>query len=168
MPTFYGEIPITELQWIASRILPTMNPPKAIGYCAITTLLALYIVPREQWGPAPCRADSAIVFPIVLGLRQSEIAKWASLPCFSIWLLLMILIWLYLLGWAKVISGHFTPIEIVLTLVIGAASLAGLLIGSRWRTSSTRSKALSTTAIFAVLQLVALRISFLPSIATDR
>ena len=144
-----------------SRILPTMNPPKAIGYCAITTLLALYIVGLMSNGVLPHIVQTLpLWFPIVLGLRQREIAKWASLPCFIIWLLLMTLIWLFLLGWAKVISGHFTRIEIVLTLVVGAASLAGLLIGSRWRTSSNRRRALSTAAIFATLQLVALRIAF--------
>ena len=146
-----------------------MNTPKAIGYCAIATLLALYIVGAVSNGVLRHIVQTLpLWFPIVLGLRQREIAKWASLPCFIIWLLLMTLIWLFLLGWAKVISGHFTLTEVILTLVVGAASLAGLLIGFRWRTSLSWSKALSTTAIFAVLQLAALRISFLPSIAKDR
>ena len=101
-----------------------MNPPKAIGYCAMTTLLALYIVGLVSNGVLRHIVQTLpLWFPIVVGLRQREIAKWASLPCFIIWLLLMTLIWLYLLGWAKLISGHFTPIEIVLTFVIGAASL---------------------------------------------
>jgi hypothetical protein len=38
----------------------------------------------------------------------------------------------------------------------------------RWRTNLSWSKALSTAAIFTVLQLLALRISFLPSIAKDQ
>jgi hypothetical protein len=146
-----------------------MNPPKAMGYCAITTLLALYIVGLVSNGILRHVVQTLpLWFVIVLGLRQREIAKWASLPCFIIWLLLMALIWLFLLGWAKVISGHFTPIEIILTLVVGASSLAGLLIGLHWRTKLNSSKALSTAAIFAFLQLAALRISFLPSIAKDR
>jgi hypothetical protein len=146
-----------------------MNPPKAIGYCAITTLLALYIVGFVSNGVLRHIVQTLpLLFPILLGLRQRELAKWASLPCFLIWLVLMTLIWLFLLGWAKVISGHFTPIEVVLTLVVGAASLAGLLIGFRWRTGLRWSKAVSTSAIFALIQLAALRISFLPSIAKDR
>jgi hypothetical protein len=64
--------------------------------------------------------------------------------------------------------GAFTPIEVILTLVVGAASIAGLLTGFRWRTSLGWIKALSTAALFAVPQLAALRISFLPSIAKDR
>ena len=90
----------------------------------MTTLLALYIVGLVSNGVLRHIVQTLpLWFPIVVGLRQREIAKWASLPCFIIWLLLMTLIWLYLLGWAKLISGHFTPIEIVLTFVIGAASL---------------------------------------------
>ena len=99
-----------------------MNPTKAIGYCAITTLLALYIVGLVSNGVLRHIVQTLpLWFPIVLGLRRRETAKWASLPCFIIWLLLMTLIWLFLLGWAKVISGHFTLIEVVLALVIGAS-----------------------------------------------
>lgn len=146
-----------------------MDEPKVIGYCAITTLLALYIVGLVSNGVLRHIVQTLpLWFPIVLGLRKSEAAKWAALPCFTIWLLLMTLIWLFLLGLARVISGHFTPVEVVLTLIIGAASLAGVLIGFRWRTSLAWSRALATTALIAVLQLTALRISFLPSIATDR
>jgi hypothetical protein len=80
----------------------------------------------------------------------------------------MSLIWLFLLGWANVISGHFTPIEVAMTLIVGAASLAGLVVGFRSPTSLTWGKALFVAAVFAVLQLAALRISFLPAIARDR
>ncbi len=146
-----------------------MNQPKAIGYCAVITLLALYIVGFVSTGVLRHVVQTLpLWFPIVLGLRQREATKWTSLPCFIIWLLLMTVIWLYLFGWARVISGHFTPIEVVLTAVIGAASLTGLLIGLSWRTSMSWSRAMPTAAIFTVLQLVALRISFLPSVATDR
>jgi hypothetical protein len=146
-----------------------MNAPKAIGYCALVTLFALYIIGAVSNGVVRHIVQSLpLWFPIVWGLRQREIAKYAALPCFVIWLALMILIWLFLLGWAKLVSGHFTPVEVILTLMIGAAGIAGLLIGFRWRTSLSWSKALSTAAIFAVLQVAALHISFLPSIAKDR
>jgi hypothetical protein len=146
-----------------------MNQSKAIGYCAITALVALYIVGFVSNGVLRHAVQTLpLWFPIALGMRQREAAKWASLPCFIVWLLLMTVIWLYLLGWTRVISGTFTPIEVAMTLIIGAACLAGLLTGFRWRTSLTWSRALSTAAIFAVLQLAVLRISFLPSIATDR
>jgi hypothetical protein len=146
-----------------------MNPPKAIAYCALTMLLALYIVGAVSNGVLRHAVQTLpLWFHIVLGLRRREIAKWTALPSFIIWLALMTLIWLFLLGWVKVISGHFTLIEVILTLVIAAACIAGLLISLRWRTSLSWTKALSTAVIFTLFQLAALRISFLPSIATDR
>jgi hypothetical protein len=143
--------------------------PKALGYSALAMLLALYVVGIVSNGVVRHIVQTLpLWFPILLGLHQQEIAKWASLPCFIIWLVLMTLIWLFLLGWANVISGHFTPVEVILTLVIGIASLAGLVAGFRWRTSLSWGKGLFVAAIFVVLQLVALRISFLPAIAKDR
>jgi len=146
-----------------------MTPPKIIGYCALITLVALYIVGAVSNGVLRHIVQTLPLWvPIVWGLRRREIAKHAALPCFAIWLLLMIFIWLYLLGWARIITGHFAPIEIILTVAIGVASIAGLWTGIRWRTSVSWSRAVSTAAIFAVLQIAALRISFLPSIAKDR
>ena len=152
-----------------SYTMQTMNTAKAIGSCALATLVALYIVGAVSNGVMRHIVQTLpLWFPIVMGLRQREVSKWAALPCFAIWLALMILIWVFVLGWANVISGHFTPIEVALTLAIGVACLAGLVIGFRHRTSFSWSKGLSVTAIFAVLQITALRISFLPSIVKDR
>jgi hypothetical protein len=35
------------------------------------------------------------------------------------------LIWLFLLGWAHVVSGTFSPIEVAMTLVVGLSSILG-------------------------------------------
>ena len=54
--------------------------------------------------------------------------KWApisALPLFAVWFLLMTLIWLFLLGISKILSGHFTPTEIALTIVIAVCCLGG-------------------------------------------
>ena len=143
--------------------------PKLVAYSALTILLALYVVGIVSHGVVRHIVQTLpLWFPILLGLRRREIAKWASLPCFIIWLALMILIWLFLLGVANVISGHFTPLEVILTLVVGIASLAGLVVGFRWRTSLSWGKAVFVAAILTVLQVLALRISFLPAIAKDR
>lgn len=146
-----------------------MNQPKTISYCALAALVALYIVGAVSNGVLRHAVQTLpLWFPIAMGLRGREIAKWASLPCFLVWLSLMILIWLFLLGWSNLISGHFTPVEIILTLVVGGAAIAGSLTGWRWRTTVSWPKALFTSLVFAVLQVIALRISFLPSIAKDR
>ena len=140
-----------------------------ISCCALVTLVALYVVGAVSNGVLRHIAQTLPLWPpILLGLRQRESAKWASLPCFAIWLLLMTLIWLFQLGWVKVISGHFTPVEIVLTLVIGLATVVGLNTGLRWRTEMGWGRSLATAGLSAVFQLAALRLSFLPSIANDR
>lgn len=146
-----------------------MNTEKAIASCALATLVGLYIVGAVSNGILRHVVQTLpLWFPIVTGLRRREVSKWAALPCFAIWLALMALIWAFLLGWANVLSGHFTPLEVVLTFVVGVASFAGLVIGFRRRTSLSWSRGLSIAAVFAILQIVALRISFLPSIAKDR
>jgi hypothetical protein len=146
-----------------------MNAPKLIGYCGLITLIALYIVGAVSNGVLRHAVQTLpLWFVIAAGFRGRELVKYASAPCFTIWFVLMVLIWLFLLGWAKVISGHFKPIEVVLTLIVGAASVAGLLTGLRWKTSLSWTKALFTAAVFALFQIAALRISFLPMIAKDR
>lgn len=164
-----GRTRIGTRELVDSYSISTMNLSKIVGYCALVALLALYVVGGVSNGVLRHIVQTLpLWFPIVMGLRQREVAKYAALPCFFIWLVLMIFIWLFLLGWARVVSGHFAPIEVILTLVIGAATFVGLSSAFRWRTSLSWSKALSITGLFALLQLVALRISFLPSIAKDR
>jgi len=146
-----------------------MNPPRIIAFCALSVLAALYVVGVVNHEILRHFVQTLpLWFAIFAGFRQQELAKWSSLPSFIIWLVLMVFIWLFVLGWAKLISGHFTPLEIVLTVVVGAASLMGLTVGYRWQTRLSWGKALWVFAIFIVLQLLALRISFLPSIARDR
>jgi hypothetical protein len=44
---------------------------------------------------------------------------------FLFWLVLMVLIWMYLLGMADVLSGHFSPFAIGMTIVVGMRSRVG-------------------------------------------
>ncbi len=146
-----------------------MEPAKRIGYCALLTIAALYVVGLVSNGVLRHVVQTApLWFLVAMGLRGHESAKWAALPCFALWLVLMSLIWMFLLGWSRIVSGTFTPIEVAMTLVVGAASVAGLVNGFRWRTKTGWGPALSTALLFAILQVAALRISFLPSIAKDR
>jgi len=54
------------------------------------------------------------------------VAKWTALPCLIFWLSIMIAIWLFLFGWARIVSGHFLPTEIAMTILIGVASVVGI------------------------------------------
>lgn len=96
-------------------------------------LIALYIVGEVSHGSLRHVVQTLpLWFPIVLGFNRRELARWCALPCLCFWLGIMVLIWLFLLGWAHVVSGQFSPIEIAMTLIVGIASAAGLGL-SLWR-----------------------------------
>ena len=100
------------------------SAPKWVASCSLAILLALYVVGAVSVPPGSLRHEVQTLplwFPIVLGFQKRDIAKWMALPLFLFWLVLMMLIWLFLLGWARVINGHFFPAEIAMTLVIGAS-----------------------------------------------
>jgi hypothetical protein len=124
-----------------------MNHPKWIAWCCLITLVALYIVGAVSHGSLRHEVQTLPLWgPIVFGFRGQSMAKWSGLACMSIWLVLMFMIWSFLVGWTHLLSGHFSPIEIGLTIVIG---IVGAFV------------------LFAALQLAALRLSFLPNIANQ-
>jgi hypothetical protein len=145
-----------------------MTSSKFVASSALAMLLALYVVGAVSHGVLRHIVQTLPLWvPIVLGFRGSGAAKWSALPCFAIWLALMSLIWLFLLGWARVITGTFSPVEIAMTLVVGIAAVTGLIAGFRWRSTVRPAMAWAIALGFAALQLAALRVSFLPSIAHD-
>lgn len=76
----------------------------------------------------------------------------------------MVLIWLYLLGISNVVSGHFSPVEITMTLIVGAASIVGIASFIRHKPLLSLAGKVSLFVIAAVLQWVCFRVSFLPAI----
>src|SRR5271168_4370274 len=72
---------------------------------------------------------------VMLGFRRANSTGWFALPLFLFWLALMTVIWLYLLGIAHMISGHFSTVEIAMTIFVGAASLLGIAIFARSKSS---------------------------------
>lgn len=140
---------------------------KVIASCCLAVLVALYIVGAVSHGSLRHEVQTLpLWFPIVLGFRRREAAKWSALPCLIFWLVIVALIWLFLLGWARVVTGHFSPIEIAMTLIIGVACIIGLAVSFRWRTSLGWLGASMIAVAFAILQLAAFRISLIPYIAT--
>src|SRR5713226_1399522 len=111
------------------------NASKWVAYCSLSVLMALYVVGAVSNGSLRHEVQTLALWgPIVLGFRQRELAKWSALPCLIFWLIAMVFIWLFLLGWARIVTGHFSPIEIAMTLVIGIACLSGIGIMLRWHT----------------------------------
>jgi hypothetical protein len=107
------------------------------------------------------------VTPLVVAilLRRWRPGTSAAAPLFAFWLLTMVVIWLFLLGVARFVQGRFTPTEIVLTIVIGAGSLLGLIAVWRRGPDDRPVARLVTIAAFGAFQLAAMIASFQPYIA---
>jgi hypothetical protein len=102
---------------------------------------------------------------VVLGLRRSRATGWVGLPLFLFWLLLMAIIWLYLLGISHVLSDHFSAIEIAMAIIVGIASMVGIVMFARFKSSLSVTTAAGLFLIVAAIQLACFRASFLPAIA---
>ncbi|MGA2170707.1 MAG: hypothetical protein ABSG62_21160 [Terracidiphilus sp.] len=136
---------------------------KGIGACCLAVLAALYIVGAVSHGSLRHEIQTLpLWFPIVLGFNRRETARWCALPCLLFWLGVMVLIWLFLLGWAHVVSGHFSPVEIAMTLIVGVASATGFVLCLRRVRWSAPGFAL--IVLFGMLQFLAFWISLLPAI----
>jgi hypothetical protein len=134
--------------------------------CCLSIIAALLVVGAVSHGVLRHIVQtSPLWIAIVLGIRRSGWIKWAALPCFVFWLILMILIWLFLLGWAGIISGTFSSTEIAMTLIVGLASVVGIVKALSLRAGVGAWSAIATVLLVAVLQLTAFRLSLLPAIA---
>jgi hypothetical protein len=145
-----------------------MTKAELVAFGCVAVLIALYVVGAVSVPPGSLRHEVQTLplwFPIVAGFQRKEFAKWAALPCLIFWLTVMILIWLFLLGWARIITGHFSPTEVAMTLIVGAGAIVGLLAGARWRTSVRPLMAFSIFCLFGAFQFLAFRISLIPYIA---
>jgi hypothetical protein len=96
---------------------------KTLALASLVIIAALLIVGSVSSGVIRHLVQTAPSWlTVYFGFRQRGTAKWTVLPVGLFWLALMIFIWLYLLGWASIVRGHFSAIEIAMTIVVGLAS----------------------------------------------
>jgi hypothetical protein len=104
------------------------------------------------------------ILPIVLVLiaikRQSTWGAYAALPIFIFWLFIMILIWLFLLDIARIVTGYFTVVEIILTILIGLSGIWGIVTVIRYRPTAQFVTSVLVFVLFAALQIFAMWLSF--------
>jgi hypothetical protein len=144
-----------------------VSEPRFIGICCAAIIAALYVVGLVSGTELRHVVQTAPVWiGVAMGFRASPLARWIALPFFLFWLLVVVLIWLFLLGIARVVSGTFTPPEVAMTVVMGAASLAGIAGVLRGRGKASAVASACAFLAGAVLQFVAFRVSLLPGIAT--
>jgi len=141
---------------------------QVIGYACLAVLMALYVVGAVSIPPGSLRHEVQTLplwFAILAGVQGKEPAKWAALPCLIFWLAIMIFIWLFLLGWARIVTGNFSQTEIAMTFIVGVASFVGIAACLRWRTAIRPMVAAGIFVLFAVLQVLAFRLSLIPYIS---
>ncbi len=134
--------------------------------CCVSIIVALLVVGAVSHGVLRHIVQtSPLWIAIVSGIRRSGLSKWAALPCFVFWFLLMSAIWMFLLGWARFVSGTFSPTEIAMTMIVGLASIVGIVTAVRIRAGVSLWSATGIVLLVAALQLAAFRLSLLPAIA---
>ena len=150
----------------SSAEYPMQRHFRIVVVCCVLIIVALLVVGAVFHGVLRHIVQtSPLLIAILLATRHSAFTKWTALPCFLFWLLVMIAIWLFLLGWAHIVSGTFSPTEIAMTLIVGVACAVGIGIAGRIRTVVRTWWAILAFLLIAALQLLAFRLSLLPAIA---
>jgi hypothetical protein len=101
-----------------------------------------------------------IVFALMAVKRQSKWGVYAALPIFIFWIFIMALIWLFLLGIARTVTGHFTVVETILTILIGLSGIWGIVTVIRYRPTAQLVRGVLVFVLFTALQIIAMWISF--------
>jgi len=142
------------------------SPNRAVSCCLLGVIVSLVLVGGVSHTPIRHLIQVTPACLIAaLAWRGVAWSRAAALPVFLIWLFLMALIWLYLLRIVSVISGTFSPMEILLTMTIGLSALAGIVFLFRWRESARWSSRLLGFLVSSVFQVAALWLSFQPTFA---
>ena len=99
-----------------------------------------------------------------VALRGNSWNRTAALPILALWLLAMVLVWLYLLGLSRMVTGRFTTAEIILTIVIGVSCMVGLVAAFRTSIRPRLVAGIFSFLLFLGLQIGALWLSVRPAI----
>ena|SRR5579871_1320177 len=134
--------------------------------CCVAILAALLVVGVVSHIVIRHAVQTSVLWiAMALGMRNSKLTKWAALPCFAFWLALMAAIWSFLLGWTSFLSGTFSPTEIAMTIIVGLASLGGMIRAVSIKSGALAVRATATVLVVLTLQVVVFRLSMLPQIA---
>jgi len=141
--------------------------PVVIAVCCACTSLALVLgvglashtILRHVIQTLPCWAVAA------LGFRRSRVTAWAALPVFLFWLAICGLIWSYLLGISHIVNGHFSPVEIAMTVIVGVCAMIGIAGFARFKSGLAAEAAGGLFLLMGLFQWVCFRVSILPAIS---
>jgi hypothetical protein len=135
----------------------------ASSWCALAIILALVVGVGFASHTILHHVVQTLPLWIVALFADRPAVKWFGVPCFLFWLAIMIMIWLFLLHLPSPISGHFSPVEVAMTIIVGVACVIALASSVR-----IRGARLGTAAIGLLLgagaQYACFRISQIPAI----
>jgi hypothetical protein len=141
----------------------------SVSSCLVALVVGLLLVGVVSGTPIRHVLQAAPAVALLAVRSRSRVPAWtsfAALAVFVSWLAMMSLIWLYLLGLARIVTGHFTRIEIALTLVIGGASAAGIVAALRARAPSSWPLRCAAFLVAMALQVGVTWLSVQPAFAT--
>jgi hypothetical protein len=103
-----------------------------------------------------------VAVPLGLVIRGSSFGTAAAAPIFTFWLGIVVNIWLFLLGIARIFTGTFTTIEIALTIAMAIACAVGLGAIIRHGSRLSIGNRVATAVAVAVAQFATMIASFQP------
>jgi hypothetical protein len=132
----------------------------------IALALAILLVgPASHEVVRHCLQAAPLMACCVAAIRWPGLLRWLLAPFLLFWLLIAVLIWLFLLHVANIVTGTFNPIEIAMTIAMGAASVFGLACFPTVRRRYPLLPGLGAAAIALALQIGAFAISLEPWVA---
>ena len=142
--------------------------PRRMAACALAIFLALMVVGVVSTSVLRHLVQTLPLWIVIwLGLRDSPWTRWAAFPVFGFWMVLMGVVWSFLLGWTRLISGTFSSTEVVMTGVVGVAAVVGLVAAVRDRRATGVGGASALAAAILPRQLGVFVVSFRPGLAHD-
>jgi hypothetical protein len=142
--------------------------PRRMAACALAIFLALMVVGAVSTSVLRHGVQTLPLWIVIwLAMRDSPWTRWAAFPVFGFWLVLMGVVWSFLLGWTRLISGTFSPTEVAMTGVVGVAAVVGLVAAARAPRATGVGGASALAAGVFLLQLGVFVVSFRPGIARD-
>lgn len=132
-------------------------------YCGLAIIAALVLGVGPVSSTILHHVVQTLPFWVVVAMRRRAWTRWFALPCFVFWLVIMAAIWAFLLHLPTFVNGHFSPVEIAMTVVVGIASLIGIAAALRTPRASV-GLAISGFVLGAAAQFACFRLSQIPFI----
>lgn len=136
---------------------------KGVAICLGAVILSLLLVGVVS---STLLRHAVQVIPLVLALaavaRRSDWAGSLALPVFLFWFLISLAIWLFLLGIARIVSGHYSPTEVTLTVVMAVAGIVGFMPAVRMLPPGRRVQGIALAVVYFIFQYGVLWFTYLP------